>query len=442
VLNEDEYSQAVSDIIVRDFFPGLAEMQAQTEYLEALDSDDKQWIRESGKRLTQAVTPRPRHRGPVRDALSSTPGGSIMGDTPRGFVGDTPGHTPSRSADQSAESVVDTDMSLTAFQAKYTSEDNESFNAILDKHNQERAQKYSFFHSGSKNAPLREPVHRASGRKLLSGHEASGARYLALEAVADREDAASPAPIPSQDLDLRPASLDSFPNKQGARNHFMFGPDGHTDQRLVSTADGHASHTLQRTVIHANTRLQSALGPEQQIPASPSMSAIDAAIAGRPVQTGSDAGYSGAETPRVNGYAFVDSEPTPSEYSPPVDDEDASAAEQAALMRLLPKFDDTGGSKFRMAENSSRETTHRRLVEKADSNRRSGTRLDRLRDLGITPGRLAAARPVSSPLRKAQTLTPAARRLADTMTTPRRANGAFGHHQKDWTPVSRVRKPG
>ena len=33
VLDEDEYTQALSDIIARDYFPGLLESQAQHEYL-------------------------------------------------------------------------------------------------------------------------------------------------------------------------------------------------------------------------------------------------------------------------------------------------------------------------------------------------------------------------------------------------------------------------
>jgi protein DGCR14 len=442
ILNEDEYSQAVSNIIARDYFPGLSELQAQTEYMEALESNDRQWIRESGRRLTQAMTPQPRRRGLARDVSSSTPHASMMGDTPRGFVGETPGQTPRRSAAQSAESMVDTDMSLTAFQAKYTSEDNESFNAILDKQNHERAQKYSFFHTGNKIAPSRQLVHRTARSTLLLGQGVLDARHPALAAACNSKDAASETPRPSQDLDLRPASLDSFPNKQGARNHFMFGPEGVTGQELVSTTSGNPSYSSQKTVIYGNTRLHSALAPAQQIPASPSMSAIDAAIAGRPAPTESDPGYSGAETPRVNGYAFVDSEPTPSEYGQPVEEEDVAAAERAALTRLLPKLDSTGESKFRMTENSSRETTHRRLVEKADSGRRSGNRLERLRDLGITPGRSATPKFVSSPLRKAHILTPAARRLAGTITTPRRATGIFGTHHKDWTPNPRARKPG
>ena len=59
VLDEDTYVSAVSHIIRRDFFPGLAEADAQREYLNAVESKDRSWIREAGKKLTQVMTPVP-----------------------------------------------------------------------------------------------------------------------------------------------------------------------------------------------------------------------------------------------------------------------------------------------------------------------------------------------------------------------------------------------
>src|SRR4051812_44787884 len=59
VLDEDTYVTAVSHIIRRDFFPGLAEADAQRDYLNAVESKDRSWIREAGKKLTQVMTPVP-----------------------------------------------------------------------------------------------------------------------------------------------------------------------------------------------------------------------------------------------------------------------------------------------------------------------------------------------------------------------------------------------
>ena len=44
VVDEDVYTDALSHIIARDFFPGLVESQAQQDYLEALDSNNNDWI--------------------------------------------------------------------------------------------------------------------------------------------------------------------------------------------------------------------------------------------------------------------------------------------------------------------------------------------------------------------------------------------------------------
>src|SRR6266536_1898845 len=83
VLDEDDYTDALSKIIARDFFPGLVETQTQQEYLDALESKDKEWIETAGRRLTEVMTPGPggrRARG--RRGVSMTPVGGInIGDT-------------------------------------------------------------------------------------------------------------------------------------------------------------------------------------------------------------------------------------------------------------------------------------------------------------------------------------------------------------------------
>jgi protein DGCR14 len=440
VLDEDEYAQAVSDIIARDYFPALYEMQAQTDYIEAVESNDKDWIREAGVRLTQAMTPKDhRYKGGI-DLMDRKPCATTGEYTPRGYTGETPGQTPHLSAVKPDNPTVNINMSLGTFQAKYTSEDNESFNVLLDKQNNQRAQKYTFFHNGSRIPPSRRLEYRANGQKLLGQGNTSSDSIVLLERDKNTN-AAQADPRPSQDLAARPASLDPFPNKQGARNHFMFGPDGIEEQTIARNLPGSSTELPPKAVIYANTRLPSTALSEQMIPPSPSMSAIDAAIAGRSAGTESEPGYSGAETPRVNGYAFVDSEPTPSECDRPADEQDMADAEHTGVMHLLPKLDNSGPNRFYIQDNNSREIIHRKLVEKADGNRRSKNRLEHLRDLSITPGRSKTPIFASSSLRKGQAMTPAARRLADTITTPRRASGIFGSQQRDWTPTSRSRKP-
>jgi protein DGCR14 len=60
VLDEDIYTSTLSHIIARDFFPGLLETQSKQEYLDALESKDKEWIASSKKKLADVMrTPTP-----------------------------------------------------------------------------------------------------------------------------------------------------------------------------------------------------------------------------------------------------------------------------------------------------------------------------------------------------------------------------------------------
>lgn len=433
VLDEDVYTEALSHIIARDFFPGLLESQAQQEYLTALDSDNNEWIRDAGRNLTQVMTPGPDGRRKQRTGINFTPRRSVTtgGETPKGWTGETPRRTPMTETggdhfapEQKPE--VDVNMSLGAFQAKYTSEDNESFNALLDKQNQKLAESYAFFHKGNQISSKRQIEHRKREQKLLeSGEKAPSTALITTNADGDERRLLA-ANRPSQDLDTRPASVDSFPDRTGPRNTFMFGPDG-VEDKVATRAQMNQmrSNAAPKATNYAGTRFApESHAPAESIPASPSMSAIDAAIAGRPRPTDSEPGYTGAETPRVNGYAFVDAEPSPSELGQPVSDADADAAEREAALALLPKADETGPNLFTIHERSKREDVHHRLVEKADQARRKGgrSRVEELSKLGITPGRTPTPRFKSAEglTRGKRGMTPAAQSLADKLKTPRK----------------------
>jgi protein DGCR14 len=449
VLDEDVYADAVSHIIARDFFPGLQETEAQQEYLAALDSNDNGWIREAGRKLTQIMTPDPEGRRRTGRGTSFTPRrATAAGETPRNYVGDTPARTPATivNDDFAPETApeVDVNMSLGAFQTKYTSEDNESFNALLDKQNEKQTAKYAFFHNGNKILAPRQIAHRAREQKLLENGEGTSTAVITTNSAGEQRMAVASSG-PSEDLDARPASVESFRNRQGPRNPFMFGPDSIEDTTMTIAQEAELkSNAPPRSVTYSATRfpIMSSAPQESLVPPSPSMSAIDAAIAGRPKPTESETGYTGAETPRVNGYAFVDAEPTPSEIGMPVSDEEADAAEREAAMQFLPKAD-SEKNPFAIKERSKREDLHMRLVEKADAGRRKekgGSRLDQLRSLGITPGRTPTPKFASAP--KAG-MTPAAQRLAGRIGTPRREGDVFGTAkamEKGGTPTPRVKR--
>lgn len=463
VLDEDTYVSAVSHIIRRDFFPGLAESDAQREYLNALESKDKSWIRESGKRLTQVMTPVPRGQRRVADRTRlSRAGASSTDRTPSVWGADTPVTAVGTEADDDEEEglgkldKIDLDMSLNAFQAKYTSEDQESFSAIIDKHNLKRFEKNTWLHDGNRYASKQ----RIAQQKVLAANAASNSQALIVR--------------PSQNLDDRPAAPTM--HKHTAFNTLMFGPDSVESWAPTNVARAEtASLAPPKQTRYANTRLpaETELPPR---PSSPTLSAIRDAVSGKPRLGASEGGYTGSETPRVNGYAFVDAQP-PS----PSSDSDSDAPED-----LLERFGVTGQdssnvNRFTISEASSREKMAHKMVDAIGSKRAAGadnksqsqsqSQSSRPgptgRGLGIftseTPRFLSAPTPATRSVaqtpgrRHKADLTPAAQRLFERMgRTPGRsgagagagvggfggAGGSAGGDGKalDWTPRSRGKR--
>ncbi len=194
VLNEDDYTDALSEIIARDYFPGLLESKTQQEYLTALESNDPAWIADAGAKLREVMTPGPHTRSrqarAARNSRFNTPlpktstprYGATPGATPRGFRGDeTPASSLTEIEDTSTTKKPEIDtstLSLSAFQSKYTSEDNESFNALLDKQNYKRREKHAYLWAPDQRIPSAKQItHRSHQAKLLTQKvedEASG----------------------------------------------------------------------------------------------------------------------------------------------------------------------------------------------------------------------------------------------------------------------------
>ncbi|KAL9624763.1 MAG: hypothetical protein Q9160_001117 [Pyrenula sp. 1 TL-2023] len=375
VLDEDDYTEALSQIIARDFFPGLAETKTQKEYLDALESNDPVWIATAGKNLQEAMTPRPGGRGAAtRLKRDSTPAfTSLAGDqTPRGWQGATPASVAGtdqldlESEPQKLE-IDTTSLSLSAFQAKYTSEDNESFNALLDQQNIKRREKYTFLWNDNKIPAPRQIAHRAREAKLLKDKEEDNSGTTS-NALALTTGATSSRPA-------RPEAWTSKPN-----NSLMFQPPSIDDDGLETVAKRAQaeSRAPPKQTLYHNTRLP--LPPQHQSPynqappPSPSLSAISSAIAGHPrglpSSSAAPSTISGSETPRINGYSFVDDdEPEP---PPPSSAENSGPSYRDLLAGQTPA---SSPSPFSIAENRKRESLHHRMVEKTNrSNRKK--RLD------------------------------------------------------------------
>ncbi|KAG9249206.1 nuclear protein DGCR14 [Calycina marina] len=401
-IDEDAYTDAVSEIIARDFFPGLLETETQQEYLDAQESGNQAWISSASRRLHQVMTPG--RKGGRRGTSIQTP--LRDGDTPRGgYAGDTPmsviSNVSTTSTVPTQAMEVNTNMSLDKFQSLYTSEDNESFYKLIDKQNEKRAEKYAWMWSENNQLPSKMMLKQMEiqAKLLDSGRSLT-------------DDGGNRDRLAIEDVNEKPARPDAWKSKPN--NHLMFAPDSVEDSlETVAQKSQNESRAAPKSVVHANTRLTPIVVIEEGSMISPpsSISAIRHSIAGhrRPIDAESDVG--GSETPRVNGYAFVDDEPGEEPYNP------------------TTKIDLGKGDKFKnpfvIKEQSKREDLHHRMVDKNAQTKRTSTRIGMTGKLNLTP----VPKFPSSPRVGAggYTLTPAAQRLWSKVGgTPRVASGSFG----------------
>jgi protein DGCR14 len=398
VIDEETYTDAISEIIARDFFPGLLETETQQEYLDALDSQDSAWISSAGRRLQQVMTPG-RRKG-RRGTSIQTP--LRASDTPRAFAGDTPMSVVSdvTTSTQAAAPEVDTNMSLDKFQSLYTSEDNESFYKLIDKQNQKRAEKYAWMWSANNALP---------SKMMLKQKEVEAKLLQSRTSLED--DGWQRDRLAIRDISEKPARPDAWKSKPN--NQLMFTPDSVEDSvQTVAQKAQHESRAEPKGVAYANTRLPVEGTPSESpiIPASPSLSAVRDAIAGRRRASDLESGFNGSETPRVNGYAFVDDEPEPEdEVSPPVIN--LGKGEQ-------------GKNPFIIKEQSKREDLHHRMVDKNARKKRASSQIGLTGRVPLTP----VPKFPSSPRVSSGQLTPAAQRLWSRVGSANAgSSGAFGN---------------
>jgi len=413
VIEEDSYQTALEHIIRRDFFGSLTELEAQQEYLDALESRDVEWSKEAGRKLTQVMTPRPenrRRRG--RQSINTNPLTGRAGETPRTWVGATPMSEAGSVAPSIDEKKldVDTNMSLSAFMSKHVSEDSESYYALVDKQNAKRREQNAWLYNGNKLPSKHQLAVSAHERRLV---EASKSPAKAME-LALR--------VPEDNRPAGPEHRLSAP-----RNSLMFPPDSIEDTHQTRAQAAEASSNVPpKRINYHNTHLSTPTLPSGITrPPSPTLSAIDAAIAGRPRATESEAGYSGAETPRVAGYTFVDSEPTEAEKA-------AFEPDHEALWAALQKQATKGPNPFKVSEATEREKLRNKLIEKMVASKRSAGvgRSGELTSEAIPGGKTPTPKFLSAlrsrtPRISGGNFTPAGQKLLGKIGTPLRKESWF-----------------
>eukprot|EP00727_Mastigamoeba_balamuthi_P000719 m51a1_g10644 hypothetical protein (506) ;mRNA; r:24454-26297 len=132
VLDEDTFVSSVDAIVERDFYPDLPKLRAQQEYLDALQRNDIDKIRElqqrSVARLRQGATPTP------QGAACATP--ARAGAASAGAEGLAGGVAAVGEAGTAAAAPG---MTLNAFLERHTGEDNAAFERLREKEERKSA---------------------------------------------------------------------------------------------------------------------------------------------------------------------------------------------------------------------------------------------------------------------------------------------------------------
>ncbi|KAK5074453.1 hypothetical protein LTR70_005883 [Exophiala xenobiotica] len=422
-LDEDDYTEALSDIIARDYYPGLREAEAQEEYLNALDSKNPVWIRDAERKLRQATNggiELKKVKRKTRDTRYDTPRSYKQAeDTPRGHYGaDTPVTVAGTEVEDGGdkglpEQDVDTSsLSLSAYQAKYTSEDNASFNTLLDKQNDKRRQKHAHLWTADQRIPAQRLIaHRAQQQALLkdkADYESTNGKEL--------------VPLTTGSTDIRSAKPASWKTTNPA-NTFMFAPSTSIDEQGLLTIQDQKealSKAGPKQIIHENTRFPPS-GPRWEADDEDDATSIHTSFIARRNARGDGAtdlgAIAGAETPRVNGYAFIDEDeepPTP-----------AIKEEPTYRDLLAGQAGDGVPNPFRLNETRLREDLHHRLVEQDAEKKR------------------AKQKETTKGGKEVGNMTPAARRMMERLggRTPTAGSSSVKEDRReDWTPVATPRR--
>lgn len=310
----------MSKIIQRDFFPDLEKLKAQNNYLEAVEKNDYTRLREiyakySGRRFQDA---------------------NNGGESPATF--ETPQREPSsqRSAKSTSsnksEKAISDGHSLDSFLSKYTSEDNESFQEIVEAAEQKLHQKFSVLFDAE---------------QLSIEYQQNSMALPSLEKQFEEPD-------PMRKIDTW-----TYKNK----NYIMYVPDGVqlTDQEKMEMVN------KRQQINHTNTRLsKNPFGLTK---------GADKAVNKNEGKIGLDGKTIEAEKPmEVRGFSFVKT-PSPCPGDSGMSPLMTWGEIEGTPFRLdggdTPFRAGTPGPAFKFSENTRRETIALQLAEKVGEKMRA-----------------------------------------------------------------------
>ncbi|KAI9090082.1 nuclear protein Es2-domain-containing protein [Phlyctochytrium arcticum] len=357
VLEEDDYVEAVSDIIERDFFPTLKKLRLQSDFLDAVQEDDYFRARQVGGELRQLQSKRKSTAAGAETPEKATP--RVTGITPlikeAGWRDDLVTGTP-QSIRSVAEGGADmeispskeklsTNMSLDVFQHKYTSEDNASFSKILDKSNDDRQKRYNWI------------LDKESKQLKLELGPAAGAMNLIEEGEA---------------RDRMPKPVETW--KYEAVNSLMYVPDG-AALTLAEEANAVGARGDPKSITHSATRFDAKVVSRKILVSGQTQDRLRTTQVWRDMakDTPGLLPATEARTPsRSDEYLFVPSTPVirPDEDVDPSDLMTWGVIEGTPLLVDVGEGRGNGGRGFSMPETPHREVIGKMLSEKASKSLR------------------------------------------------------------------------
>jgi len=333
ILDEDTYIEKMGEIIQRDFFPYLKKLQAQNQYLDALEQNDINRMREL---YTKYSSDQPVIERPISPATFETPlCRSELDDLPCTF--ETSSREISVKSMKSNNNTENRTGSLDNYLSTHTSEDNASFEEIMIETENKRK---------LKNAWLYETEEKSKA-------------WLAID-----NSIANTSVI--EESSFRPKQVDSWTYRN--KNYIMYIPDGVdlTPEEKIELAK------KKQVVMHENTRLNINPFNEQQ-----NKETIVELAKSQSKANDGKIGVDGKEIvrntiPRINGFSLVATpSPRPGECESPLM---TWGQIEGTPFRLdgsdTPLLRTSQGPSFKIAEPPKREQLALQLAEKVSERHR------------------------------------------------------------------------